>query len=74
MSTVIFEGSQRWPMANVTATALDDRSSDLYQNVWKVTLDCGVYIIHTKNSIFTTPATNTDLSINPATNTDNPEE
>ena len=67
MSTTIFihkhsEKKRKYLTANVTATHSDGRT-DLYRNVCRVVLDCGVYIIHTKGAYFTLPATAVELFI-----------
>lgn len=68
MSTEVFfhsysEKKRKNLTAMVVATT-PDGSVDRYCNVWKVILDCGVYVIYSTD-IFTLPATNVELFITP---------
>jgi hypothetical protein len=66
MSTTVFihkysEKKRKYLTAMVVATS-PDGSVVRYCSVWSVTLDCGVYVIHSTDT-FTLPATNVELFI-----------
>ena len=69
MSTVVFnhtwnsEGKNGVVCATGQSCPEARPNTDTYSNVSKVVLDCGVYVIYTAKSTFTTPATNIDLYI-----------